>query len=130
MTALILCLLSVLLSLTAGAGVVYILFTLSKQTTNEKLSNRVNEILDDLLQLDRKISRNDTLLSDLKDVVETRYTRMAVRETRRNKAEEEELQKQQLEISLKQYSQSQYDLLQPEKDVKPLNIKPKLQKVR
>lgn len=92
--------LTVLLSFAAMGTAVYGLITLQRLPTTERIRESINEIKDRLLDTNRNISAVETAHTDLREIVEGRYSRLATRLSRENKADErkhyEELLKQQI----------------------------------
>lgn len=74
-----------------GTGVgVYTLITVLKAPNNSKLREELLDLRDELATVEVKHNKLVSFYDDLKDIVEKRYSRMAARESRRNKEEEAE----------------------------------------
>lgn len=102
MVASIISILAFICSAAAAAAAVYANITLSKFPGNDKLRSEINDIKDEILDLQRADSNASTRITDLTEVVEQRYSRMAARESRRNKAEEKQYYRELLELQMQE----------------------------
>jgi hypothetical protein len=120
-------LLSIIIGMSAAGLAVYTLITLQRLPTTDKIRENVNEVKDSILDIKRGLSAVETAHTDLREIVETRYSRMATRLSRENKEDQREQFKKLLEQQLEN-SSTQQQLEFGSNQAQPNGLKPKLRK--